>query len=125
MLEELEKLERELHQPSTRSSLDRLSELTHADFREFGKSGREYDLKNILERLPQETDTVKVWSGNYELQFATPDSALILYKSAHITPDGQLSAFAVRSSLWVKNQSRWQILFHQGTPTEAFEVKTV
>lgn len=125
MLEELEQLERELHQPSTRSDASRLAELLHPDFREFGKNGRDYRFREILEELFGEDGDLRVWSGSYTLQHTTKDSALILYKSAHIEVDGSLSSFSLRSSLWVKLGESWQMIFHQGTRTEPFEIESI
>ncbi len=28
------------------------------------------------------------------------------------------SKYALRSSIWKKNQGEWQMIFHQGTPTK-------
>ena len=123
MLEELERLERELHEPPVRGSVERLSELLHADFQEFGRSGRHFSRSDILRELPQEDGSSRVWSGGYTLQYATSESALVLYKSAHIEEDGSLNSFSVRSSFWVKDGGRWKMLFHQGTPTAPFEIQ--
>jgi hypothetical protein len=46
--------------------------------------------------------------------------ALLTYKSAHVDANGELSRHTLRSSLWQKMESRWQMRFHQATPTDAF-----
>lgn len=124
MLHELERLERELHDPSVRRDANRLSELLHPDFRECGKNGRDYRLEEILKELSEEDGNLRVWSGRYSLQHATPESALLLYRSAHIDQNGSVSSFSFRSSLWVKDGGNWRMLFHQGTRTEPFEMES-
>lgn len=120
ILEQLEKLERELHKPLTRGNIERLCELLHADFREFGRNGRFYTRSDILEELVGEDGSLRIWSGDYALQHATANSALIIYKSAHIEQNGALSSFSLRSSLWVRETEKWSIIFHQGTPATPF-----
>ena len=46
--------------------------------------------------------------------------ALLTYKSAHVGRDGALERHALRSSLWQQTPQGWQMLFHQGTPIQAF-----
>jgi hypothetical protein len=123
LLQELEDLERELHEPGIRSSYERVSALLHKDFKEFGESGKEYSLQTILDYLLNESANWKVWSGNYSLQHESEDMALLLYQSAHIESNGDVTAFANRSSYWVKVDNDWQMLFHQGTPTEPFSIE--
>ncbi len=60
MEEDLQKtiydLETSLLKPEIRSSIKDLDSLLADDFMEFGSSGKVYDKKNILERLPGDTD---------------------------------------------------------------------
>jgi len=122
MLQVLEKLERELHNPLVRKQQERLCCLLHPDFREFGKSGKEFNRESIIADMQEDDSALKIWSGDYQLQFSTENSALILYKSAYIELDGSLSSYSIRSSLWIKADSNWKIIFHQGTSTAPFEV---
>lgn len=105
LAQELEALERELHKPTVRGSSERTSELLHKKFREFGRGGREFSLENILKYLSEEKITWETWLGSYSLQYETADTA------------------SRRSSLWVKEGTAWKMLFHQGTPTEPFEIE--
>lgn len=123
MLKQLERLERELHSPSARADFQRITDLLHVDFREFNRNGCDYTLADILDELAHEGGSLHVWSGDYALQYLTAESALLLYKSAHIELDGSISSFSMRSSLWVRDGERWKMLFHQGTPAEAFEIR--
>jgi len=120
----LRDLEIELHQFSARSDPERLDELLHASFIEFGRSGKRYDKAGIIELLSTEADHgIAPWSQDYVLSELTDELAQITYRSAHINDAGELSQHTLRSSLWQKTDGKWQVRFHQGTPTEAF-VKT-
>ena len=118
LLNELRSFEVELHQPSARADVDRLDQLLHDSFREFGKSGKAYSKTDILRDLPLEARSTKVWSGDYELAKISTSVALLTYKTAHEDEEGQLSSYTLRSSLWVRTSAGWRIRFHQGTPTQ-------
>src|SRR3954453_16811424 len=45
--------------------------------------------------------------------------ALLTYATANEDVDGNRSRHTLRSSVWVRTASGWQIRFHQGTPTSA------
>jgi hypothetical protein len=117
----LRDLEIELHQFSVRSNPERLDELLHVSFVEFGRSGRRYDKAGIIALLSTEAeDGPAPWSQDYALSELTEELAQITYRSAHIDDAGELSRHTLRSSLWQKTDGKWQVRFHQGTPTEAF-----
>lgn len=84
---------------------------------EFGVSGRVYTKRDVLDaadRLPDVVTPV----DEFELRVETATVALVTYHSTTRCGDGSLVS-ALRSSLWVLRDGRWQIRFHQGTPTEA------
>jgi hypothetical protein len=120
LLETLRSLEMALHQPEVRRDRGRLMALLHARYREFGRSGRIYDRPQILEEFSGQPQTYKVWSQEYRVESLGESVALLTYKSAHIGDGGSLERHANRSSLWLHTENGWQMLFHQGTPTEPF-----
>jgi len=120
LLETLRTLEVALHQPQVRSDREQLDRLLHPRFREFGRSGRIYSKADILAELPDEPQAYEVWSQELEVEPLSEDLALITYRSAHINGDGELERHTNRSSLWQLTEHGWQMLFHQGTPTDAF-----
>src|SRR5262245_49039255 len=120
LLETLRSLEMALHQPEVRGDRGRLDALLHARFREFGRSGRTYEKREVLDEFSGQPQTYKVWSQEYRVESLAEDVALLTYKSAHIGNDGSLERHTNRSSLWVQTESGWQMLFHQGTPTGPF-----
>jgi hypothetical protein len=92
LLSTLHALEVELHHPGVACDVARLEQLLHPDFHEVGRSGR------------------PLGAG----------VALLTYRSAHRRLDGSLEQHTYRSSVWVEGEGRWQLLYHQGTPTEGF-----
>ena len=119
LLAVLRKLEVELHVPEVRSDASRLHELLHPDFTEFGRSGRTYSFSQVVAALQAETKPARVHAQDFAVRRLTESLALLTYKSADIK-DGKLERHTLRSSLWQLGPAGWQMLFHQGTPTEAF-----
>jgi len=117
----LRELESQIYKPEVRRDRARLDALAHPDFFEFGSSGACYSRSDILELLPLDKSDAKVWAQDWSVQPLGADFALLTYKSAHELPDGRLERHALRSSVWALTAKGWQITFHQGTPTEAFE----
>ena len=120
LLETLRTLEVALHQPEVRRDRRKLDALLHPRFREFGRSGRIYDRPEVLDEFSEQPQSHKVWSQEYRVEPLAEDAALLTYKSAHIGNDGSLERHTIRSSLWLHTVKGWQMLFHQGTPTEPF-----
>jgi hypothetical protein len=118
LLAQLCALECELHGLATRTDAGRLAELLHPAFREFGRSGRAYSRAEILAQLLAETQAVEVQAQDFVLQPLAEGVALLSYRSAHRQPDGTLLRHTHRSSVWKREALGWQMLFHQGTPTE-------
>jgi hypothetical protein len=116
LLETLRDLEVELHQIDTRRNRARLGALLHADFREVGRSGREYSREDVLSEFASIREYPSIESKAYRLHIWAPDVALLTYVSAHRDRTGGLSHYTLRSSLWIQVRSGWQLAFHQGTP---------
>ena len=121
LLATLRELESRTFKPEIRRDRARLDVLIHPEFFEFGSSGRSYSRGDILELLPLDRSDSKVWAQDWSVRPLGKPFALLTYKSAHERPDGTLERHALRSSVWALTAQGWQIYFHQGTPTEAFE----
>jgi hypothetical protein len=120
LLEELRNLEVELHRPDVRSNVERLDTLLHESLVEFGRSGRSYNKADIIEQLPEEKSKGSIWSQDYSLEEIADGVALLMYRSAHLHENGELTRHTNRSSLWQRTAFGWQMRFHQGTPIEEF-----
>jgi len=121
-LGELQALEVALHHPGVRLDEARVSALLHADFHEVGRSGRAYDRPTILRFLAEQGRSTEgppsVVSDQFAVRPLGPAAALLTYRAAHRQPDGSLTRHTLRSSVWVREGSAWQMLYHQGTAAE-------
>ena len=120
LLAHLRELEVSLHQPGTRHDAAQLRNLLHDDFAEFGRSGNSYAKADIGGGLPQGDIGINTWSQDFVLAALGDDFALLTYKSAQVGKGGELFRHTLRSSVWQRTGSGWQLRFHQGTPTDAF-----
>ncbi|PLR66983.1 nuclear transport factor 2 family protein [Bacillus sp. UMB0893] len=93
-----------------------LNDLLANDFLEFGSSGNSYDKKAQLYAVSNRTTT------NNSIQFTVTDFNIKLLASyvllaTYRTYRHNDSKLALRSSIWKLNEGKWQMIFHQGTPT--------
>jgi glyoxylase I family protein len=83
-----------------------LMSLIADDFVEFGRSGRVWTRDSIREPL-EGPPAAPVPIDRFEVAELGDRVALVTYRGA----------MANRSSIWVRRDGRWQMRFHQGTPT--------
>lgn len=107
------RLEQQLLEPSTRRDAAALTSLLAEDFREFGSSGRIYTRQQIIDALAAESPRSITLSDTCCQQLAE-DIALLTYRSTR-TVAPKAASHALRNSLWIYRDHRWQMLFHQGT----------
>ncbi|CAN7165291.1 nuclear transport factor 2 family protein [Acidovorax sp. LjRoot118] len=112
----LQALEVELHHPGVRCDAQRLAQLLHTDFHEVGRSGRQYDRVTVMRFLGEQVASPPVISDHFALQQLGSQIALLTYRSALRRPDATLENHTLRSSVWVQQDARWQLIYHQGTP---------
>ncbi len=107
------KLETDLLKPEVRSSKEKLDELIAPDFIEYGSSGLVYDKNDILERLPNGDSPVYTLS-DFEIFILSENVVQTRFKTDRVDKDGSTTS-SFRSSLWRKENNKWQMFFHQGT----------
>ena len=117
LLEELRRLETELHQQETRCNRRRMERLLHPDFVEFGRSGTPYTRADVLNEFGPDNLLPEIHSRNFELAVLAEGVALLTYVSAHVDGGGNQYRHTLRCSVWVYTEAGWQMRFHQGTPT--------
>ncbi|MEO8505447.1 MAG: DUF4440 domain-containing protein [Acidobacteriota bacterium] len=86
-----------------------------AEFVEFGSSGRTHTRADVVAWLagpPEEPFTLTEFRDR-EL---APDVVLVTYRAERRTSEGTVHS-SMRSSIWKWSESRWQMVFHQGTAT--------
>ena len=109
-------LEERLLHPEVRSSGDELSRLLTDDFIEFGSSGAIYNKHQIISSLAREQ--IMEWSiADFSMRVLAGDVVLLTYRSTRRDPASAEERHSLRSSIWKLNDTRWQMIFHQGTPT--------
>ena len=107
-------LEERLAMPGAAESRESLGALLAPEFREFGSSGQIYtDVSAVLDALVPGGRPRLVFEDFQAVRVAT-NTVLVTYRSKSASGPGWKPP-AVRSSLWVKREGRWQLLFHQGT----------
>jgi len=120
LAETIKQLEISLFQAATRNSTNELEKLLANDFKEFMASGGVYYKQDALIRLPSE-EALQVSAGDFLVKKLTDKSALITYRSVYWRTTAA-KQYSLRSSIWQKNEGRWQMVFHQGTLCPPFEL---
>ncbi len=115
LTDHLKTLEESLLDINVRRDAARLTELLAPNFREIGCSGRTYTRDQIIADLAAETSQIHRTISDYHLVEHSDDWALATYRSTRRNAAGDASAVTLRSSTWILRDSRWQMLFHQGT----------
>ena len=109
-------LEERLLHPEVRSSDDELSRLLADDFIEFGSSGVIYNKQQIIVSLARE-QIMERFTADFSVRVLADDVVLLTYRSTRRDPATAEECHSLRSSIWKLNDARWQMIFHQGTPT--------
>ena len=118
LMENLVALERELHDPAARRDPARVDALLHRDFEEVGRSGIRYTRAETIAALAAEgTSRAAIMSDAFALTALGADAVLLTYRTAERLADGSDIRHAHRCSLWLRVDSRWQLRYHQATPT--------
>lgn len=107
-------LEKSLLTTEVRMSVEKLDDLIADDFIEYGSSGLIYDKKIILERLPQGNSPSYTLS-NFEFIPLSENIVQTRFKTDRINLD-KTNMTSLHTSLWRKDNDKWQMFFHQGTP---------
>jgi len=94
--------------PEVRHSRVAVELLLHAQFKEFGSSGRVYDRDTMIKMMNRETSG-QITIRDFETRMLSADVCLVSYRSVGESHEAR------RSSVWVRDEGRWQVIFHQGT----------
>lgn len=110
LTEEACRLEARLLDPNVRSQPALVAELLHEDFIEYGSSGRRWTRDEIVGALSSGGGTDLIATFDLTGSQLSDDIVLVTYRSAR---GGQQ---AWRSSVWIREDGRCRVLFHQATP---------
>jgi len=115
--EQIRQLEERLVNPAVRKSEMELNELFADEFVEVGSSGKIYDERQTIQTLLEESG-FRVMMTNFKILVLSADCVLLSYRAAiSFNTDETKTVFSLRSSIWKRNGDQWQIIFHQGTPS--------
>jgi len=114
--EQLYQLEQRLLQPKVRRSKHDLVILLADDFVEYGSSGRVFHKQQVVEDLPH-APSVQMTLQDFHAKALAPDVVLTTFRVVKKNEAGAEKIHSLRSSIWKFIDGRWQMVFHQGTPT--------
>lgn len=114
LFDQLVNLEQQLHKYEVLSNPSQIANILGQNFYEFVPSGKVLSRDDIINRPPPNDDKTKIESRNFKITQLSPELALLTYISKKINTDGSSLEY-LRSSVWKKHNSKWQIEFHQGT----------
>jgi len=117
--EQLFQLEQRLLQPEVRKSEDDIAMLLADNFVEFGSSGRIFHKQQVVEELPH-APSVRMILHNFEAKTLAPDVVLTTFRVVKHNDTSAEKMHSLRSSIWKFIDGRWQMVFHQGTPTTEY-----
>ena len=113
---QLRKLEEDLLQPGIRRNPQAVASLLTDDFCEFGSSGRIFNRQEVIEALQTEPpDQISI--VDFSATSLSAEIVLVTYRAIRRSQPGHDPRISLRSSLWIRREGRWQMLFHQGTLT--------
>ncbi|MDX6151538.1 DUF4440 domain-containing protein [Marinococcus sp. PL1-022] len=111
-MEDIRQLEEDLLKPSIRRSAVEVSRLLAEDFQEIGASGRIFTREDVIFGLEEERPVHRTVAD-----YKTKPLSEHLYLATY-TVTSELGT-SLRSSIWRKTDSSWELVFHQGTPKKA------
>jgi hypothetical protein len=115
-LDQIRSLEKLLFEQSVRRSQEVVNQLLSDDFVEFGRSGGVHRKDDVMGSLAAEGTGEARTASDFDLKSLADDVVLLTYRSLRLGADGQ-ELHTLRSSIWKFMEGRWQMVFHQGTPT--------
>ena len=114
----LRDMEEVLLSPEVRSSPASLDKILADGFVEFGASGIVYDKQTMIATLTESSTDGNLLLSDFRLIARSDDFATVSYVCDCHDQENRLVRRSLRSSLWKNINSRWQMVFHQGTGVE-------
>jgi len=118
MLDLFRDLEEKLLRPKTRNSPSDVATLLHSDFFEFGQSGIVWSRQQTID-MPGRERLMEGSLTDLSVRSLAADVTLVTYRAVGRDPASGNEWHSLRSSVWKLTDGRWQMIFHQGTPTQA------
>lgn len=118
ILEQLKRLETQLHSSSAHSDSQFMDAVLHEDFTEIGRCGRHYTRQEILDEFKADASLPAVQASDFKPGHISEAVWQLTYQSAHIDDNGRPYRNSLRSSIWIQTKQGFQLRFHQGTPVD-------
>jgi len=116
-LEHVRSLEELLAKPDVRHAPGQLARLIADDFREFGSSGRVFDKQQIIAALQRQAPC-ELSLRDFRAVLLAANVVLVTYCGTARFSGSTTASYSLRSSIWRRRDGRWEVVFHQGTPSE-------
>ena len=111
--EELRDTEEKLWKANTRFDKNWMNMILSSSFSEIGRSGRTYTREMTIASKPTEIP-VNLPLSEFKIRLIAENVALVTYISYVNYKTGLEKG--LRSSIWCKQNGKWKLEFHQGTP---------
>lgn len=121
LIDILIELELKCLKPEIRSSRDELDILLADNFLEIPSTGKVYNKTHALNRIPHEIPPIFILQ-DFKLRVLADGVAQLIYKAIIQRENEKSAVYSMRNSIWKLNGKVWQMLFHQGTSCEPFDV---
>ena len=108
----LKALEESMWRTATRLDRAYMDAVLHPLFTEVGRSGRIFTREEVLDMSPVEIH-ISIPHATFETSEVADGVVLVRYESI---PTDSMHGAAHRASVWVSDESKWQLRYHQGTP---------
>ncbi|MAF31476.1 MAG: hypothetical protein CMF60_04655 [Magnetococcales bacterium] len=108
-------LEKSLLTDKVRTSKALLNELLHDNFNEISQSGTVYGKSEFLENLPTKSSSSNYEAYDFTVQHLSDDLVQVRFETLSNRAIDGVRCKSLRSSLWKLHDSKWQMIFHQGT----------
>lgn len=123
LVDELRRREEWFLLPEARHAREELAAVIADDFAEIGRAGRLYDKASAIAALLAEpapdasspTRTIH----DFQARELAPDVVQVMFRLVVDLGRGGPPSESRRTSIWVRRDARWKILYHQGTRCEA------
>ena len=113
LTEVLLELENQLLQDEVRQSPGDIDRLLADEFVEFGSSGRIYRIQGCTGGMGR----IDAFISDFQAKTLAPGVALATYRLVKHDQAEPAMKHSLRSSIWRLKDGRWQMVFHQGTPS--------
>ncbi|MGG1942287.1 DUF4440 domain-containing protein [Paenibacillus polymyxa] len=116
MSKELEDIILNLEKQLMHARREDFERLLADDYIEYGSSGRKYDKSMQITFLKGKfpLDCIPFVITDFNIKVLSSDFVHVTYCTESIDTGNK----SLRSSIWKLNEGQWQMIFHQGTPTQ-------